>query len=42
MMWFAILTFALACSALISVGAVVVVLVSITNALARRPEFVRR
>ncbi|WP_255526633.1 hypothetical protein [Nocardia sp. XZ_19_385] len=43
MMWLLYLSFALACTALISVGAVVVLLVSITNALAeRRPEFVRR
>jgi hypothetical protein len=39
-MWLAILAFAVACTALISVGAVVVLLVSVTNALAaRRPEW---
>lgn len=44
MMWFAILAFAIACTAMVSVGAVVVLLASISNALqARRvPELAAR
>ncbi|WP_267467879.1 hypothetical protein [Nocardia cyriacigeorgica] len=44
MLWLVILTFAVACTALIATGAVIWLLVSITNALAaRRPvELTRR
>lgn len=36
MMWFVILAFAIACTAMVSVGAMAVLLVSITNALQAR------
>ncbi|MFD6394375.1 hypothetical protein [Nocardia sp. NPDC060259] len=36
MMWFAILAFAVACTALISVGAVAWLLISVTNAMQAR------
>ncbi|MBF6483849.1 hypothetical protein IU431_06715 [Nocardia otitidiscaviarum] len=46
MMWLAIMAFALACTALIAVGAVVVLLISVSNALQTRrpatPEVARR